>query len=235
MKIEILFPEISNLYGEKGHIEFFERLFENVEFVNTLLSDKPRFIEEKIDLVFLGPLSEKNQEKIISKLLIYRNEIKDKIEKGQHFFCTGNALEVFGEKILNEDGTEIKCLEIFPYYAKRQMMDRLNSLYLGKFEDIEVVGFKTQFTQCYVTEENFPYLFKTIRGLSMSKDDLSEGIHYKNFIGTYLIGPFLILNPLFVKKWASTFNEGFKIPFYDSLMEAFKIRLEEFKDSKTTL
>ncbi len=233
MKIEILYKEIATLFGESGHIELFKSIFKDADFLYTDLLDKPRFLEETIDLVFLGPMSEKNQEAVIKELLPYKNEIKNKIEAGQHFLCTGNAMEVFGEKIIDDD-KEIETLHIFPYYAKRQMKKRLNCIYLGTHDDIEIIGFKSQFTQCYATGD-IKHLANTTRGFGLNEEMTGEGIIYKNFIGTYLIGPLLISNPLLTKKWLTRFDGNYVITEFETLKEAYDIRLQEFKNPKTTL
>ncbi len=234
MKIEILYHDIANLYGEKGHIDFLKNVFKKADFIYTSLVDKPKFLTEEVKLVLLGPMSEKNQEKAIEKLMVYREKILNQLNSGQHFLCTGNALEIFGEKIVNEDETEIQALNIFPYYSKRQMMNRLNCIYLGMYEDIKVLGFKTQFTQCYPTGELQEFL-GTKRGFGLNKQTSKEGIVYNNFIGTYLIGPLLILNPLFTDRWLSKFGVEYKINNFDVLKEAYEIRLKEFEDKNTTL
>ncbi len=233
MKVEILYKEIANLFGESGNIEILRKIFYDADFIYTNLLEQPKFTKEDIDLVFLGAMSEKNQEAVIHELTKYKKEIRERIEHGQHVLCTGNALEVFGEKIIQDSGEEISALGIFPYYAKRQMMDRLNCIYVGSYNDLDVIGFKTQFTQCYPTEK-INYLLTTKRGFGMNKNECGEGIVYKNFIGTYLVGPLLVSNPKFTAEWLKRFEKKYKVPYYDTLLEAYEIRLAEFNNPKTT-
>ncbi|MFM1534251.1 hypothetical protein [Helcococcus ovis] len=236
MKIEVLYPDIANLFGEMGHIDFIRNIFPYAQLVKTHITEKPRFLTEKIDLIYLGPMAEKYQEQIIEKWLPYKAKINEKIEEGNIFLFIGNAMEVLFEYIEKDNGEKINGLGIFSYYAKRQMMSRINSLYHGKYKnDIEIIGFKTQFTYAHPIKANVPYLFETIRGLGMDKETKNEGIHYKNFYGTYLIGPLLIMNPDFTIDFMKNFVENPKLEYYKEMKEAFNIRLEEFKDSKTTL
>lgn len=237
MRIEILYPDIANLYGEKGHMDFFSKIFPKAEIVETHITEEPRFINENIDLVYLGTMAEKYQEQIINAWKPIKEKIKDSIESGKHFLFIGNAMEVLGEYIEKDNGDKIEGLGIFPMYSKRQMMKRINCLYLGTYEkDTTVLGFKTQFTFTYLKDDSFPFLFETERGYGMNPEVKGEGIHYKNFIATYLIGPLLISNPDFTRKFMAMFNESAPdVPFYEELKEAFNIRLEEFKNPKTTL
>ena len=98
-----------------------------------------------------------------------------------------------------------------------------------------MVGFKTQFTFAHRTNGEVAYLFENIRGYGMDKESVGEGIHYKNFMGTYLIGPLLIMNPDFTLDFMKNFVENPKLKYYAEMKEAFNIRVKEFKDKKTTL
>ena len=43
-------------------------------------------------------------------------------------------VEILGNYIEKDDGSKIEALGILNFYAKRQMMNRVNSLILGEFE-----------------------------------------------------------------------------------------------------
>lgn len=236
MKIEILYPDIANLFGEIGHVEFITGLFDNSQIIRTHITEKPKFLDEDIDLVYMGPMAEKYQLQIIEKWLPLKNEIKNKIESGTHFLFIGNAMEVLYEYIEDDNGNKTYGLGIFPYCAKQQMMDRINSIYHGKYKDLEVVGFKTQFTFAHkIKSKEVDYLFENIKGYGMDKEAKGEGIHYKNFMGTYIIGPLLIMNPDFTLEFMKNFVKNPRLEFYDEMKEAFDIRVKEFKNPSTTL
>lgn len=235
MKIELLYPDIANLFGEIGHFEFICSIFPDAKVIKTHITEKPKFIDEDIDLIYLGPMAEKYQINIIDRWLPIKDKIKKSIEDGKYFLFIGNAMEVLYEYIEDDNGNKINGLGIFPYYAKQQMMNRINSLYHGVYKNkIEVLGFKTQFTFAHALGE-VPYLFENIRGYGMDEEAKGEGIHYKNFFGTYLIGPLLIMNPDFTLEFMKNFIKKPSLKFYDEMKQAFDIRLKEFKDPKTTL
>lgn len=58
----------------------------------------------------MGAMTERTQEKVIKKLMPYKEKINELIEKGVVFLCTGNALEIFGKYIENEDRSKIDAL-----------------------------------------------------------------------------------------------------------------------------
>ncbi len=54
MKIEVLFPEICNLYGDLQNIMYLKQCIENVEIINTSLNQEPYFVKEDVSLIYLG-------------------------------------------------------------------------------------------------------------------------------------------------------------------------------------
>ena len=231
MRIEVLFPEICNLYGELTNVEYLVK--SGAESVNTRLKERPKFIDGGIDLVYMGAMTERSQELAIKSLLPYRDEINDAILRGTAFFITGNAPEIFGSEIQNEDGSSIACLGIFDTVAKRRMMNRYNAIYLGTFGDMEIVGYKSQFTHTY-GGESVSTLFETVRGDGRHPGVSGEGIRLNNFMATYLIGPFLVINPPFAKYLMELCGVSEpELAFEDEAMAVYQKRLKEFKDPKT--
>lgn len=229
LKIEILFPEFCNLYGDISNMKYLKKCLPNANFIETAFDEEPTFIKEKVNFIYLGPMTESMQEKVITKLRPYKERIKELIEENIIFLVTGNAIEIFGEYIENEDGSRIEALGIFNIYAKRDMLHRHNSTFIGKWEDIEIVGFKSQFTFGYGdNKEN--YFAEVEKGIGINKESNLEGIQKNNFIATYLIGPILILNPYFTKKLIQKIGiEEPKIAFEEDAIEAYNQRLEEFR------
>lgn len=228
MRIEILFPEFCNLFGDMYNMKYLKKCMPDAEFIETALDEVPTFVNEDVNLIYLGPMTEKTQEKVITKLLPYKDRIEELIEKNVVFLFTGNAVEVLGKYIENEDGTRIDGLGIFDVYAKRDMMHRHNSYMIGKYEDIEVVGFKSQFTMMYGDNSN-SYFLDVERGIGINKESKLEGIKKNNFIGTYVIGPILILNPLFTKKLMKMMGKEKDVALEDDVMAAYEARLKELK------
>ena len=229
IKIEVLFPEVCNLYGDMFNIKYLEKCIDEVECIKTALTDTPSFVSEDVNMIYMAPMPESIQELAIKKLEPYKERIKELIDKKVVFLLVGNAVEVFGKYIENEDGSKIEALGLLDLYAKRDMMHRHNSIFLGKYEDIEIVGFKSQFTMTYGDNEN-NYFVEAEKGIGLNKESKLEGIKQNNFIGTYLIGPILILNPLFTKKLIQMLGvEKPTIAFEKETMEAYEQRLEEFK------
>lgn len=232
MIIESIFPEFCNLFSDSSNMKYLKQCLPEATFVDTEYTSEPLFLSQKVDLVYMGGMTEHTQELVAKKLMPYKEKIKACIESGVPFLITSNAIEIFGKYIENEDGSKIEMLGIFDFYSKRDMMHRFNGLVKGKFNGLDIVGFKSQFTLAYSNEKDKNFIHVE-RGVGMNKNDDNEGIHTHNFFGTYLIGPFLCINPLFTKYLMELMGvENPTLAFEDVAMAAYKKRLEEFSNPK---
>ena len=230
MKIEILFPEFCNLFGDTYNMIYLEKTLPQAEFIRTPIGGTVRFTEEKIDLVYMGPMTERMQARVIERLRPLKEKICAAIESGTVFLFTGNALEVFGDYIETEDGGRIECLGLYRLFAKRDMMHRHNSDFEGTFEGETVMGFKTQFTMAYTPDESLG-LFKKTKGVGLNPKAAWEGIRLHNFFGTYLVGPILVMNPPFTKYLLRLSGAGdVPLAFEKENMEAYAQRKKDFAE-----
>ena len=235
-RIEFLFPEVANLYGDPFNITYLKNSMKNVEIIETSLTDEPKFAKEDIDMIYLGSMSETTQEMVIEKLKPYTARIQELIEKNVIFLLTGNSFEVFEKYIENEDGTKIEGLGIIDAYAKRTMFNRYNTLFLGKLndnEEMKIMGYKATFSFSY-GDNSKNYAFKSIKGCGINKESTLEGIRINNFIGTYLIGPLLVVNPDFTKYLINLMGEeNPELQYEEEAIKCYKKRLEEFEREGT--
>lgn len=198
MKIEILFPEAANLFGDCWNHRYLKECLPEAEFVYTAFDDAPAFANDDVQLVYMGAMTESAQERAIQKLMPYRERIEQLVQNGTVFLMTSNAGEVFCDHIENEDGSRVEGLKIFDLYAKRDMMHRHNSTVLCDFEGMKLVGFKAEFSQLY--GDNSANSFATVSfGTGINATSKLEGVRINNFFSTAIVGPFLLMNPDFVK------------------------------------
>ena len=229
MRIEILFPEMANLFGDLSNMDYLKLCLPEAEFVETPFTGEPLFTREPVDLVYLGPMTERGQERVIEKFRPLRFQIQEQIKKGTPFLFTGNALEILGERIEDGEGGQVEGLGLFPLVARRDMLHRHNSTFLGTFEGDPVMGFKSQFTMAFPGDSSLG-LFLVDRGVGLNKKCPFEGIRSHNFFGTYLLGPLLILNPPFTRYLLRTMGaEDANLALEAEVEAAYQKRLEDFK------
>ena len=229
MKIEVLYPEICCLFGDKANMRYFEMCLPEAEFVKTPVSEMPLFLTEDVDMVYLGSCSESNQEKILSRLMGKQERIKELLDKGVIFLMTGNSFEIMGNYIKKPDGEKIPALGIVDFYAERTIPKRNNSLFLGKFNGMEIVGCTSRFSHSYGISEDASFIDVT-KGYGSYVGAKKEGVKYKNLFGTYLLGPFLIQNPDFTKYLMGLLGvEEPRLAFEEEAFKAYEVRCEEYK------
>ena len=68
IRIEVLFPEIANLYGDLENIEYLKKSYPEVEVVETHLTGEPEFMKETPSLIYMGTLTENGQRLAVEKL-----------------------------------------------------------------------------------------------------------------------------------------------------------------------
>lgn len=229
MKIEILFPHNCNLFGDLSNMHYLQKCLPQAQFVETGLDDEPLFVREKVDMIYLGPMTERSQELVLEKLRPYKDRLWELMGQNTVFLFTGNALELMGEYIVKDDGSRISCLGIFPLYAKRDMMHRHNSIFLGTFEGQPVMGFKSQFTMAYPKSKGLG-LFPVEKGVGLNKKCPFEGVRHGNFFGTYLLGPVLLLNPPFTKYLLKCLGaQDTSLALEKEVQAAYEKRLDDFR------
>ena len=228
MKIEVLFPEFANLFGDCWNHRYLKECLPEAEFIETAFSDTPAFVNDDVQLVYMGAMTERGQERVIERLMPYRDRIKELVDGGTVFLMTANAGEVFCDYIENEDGSRVEGLGIFHLHAKRDMMHRHNSTVLGTFEDMKIVGFKAEFSQLF--GENESCFAEMSYGSGMNAKSKLEGVRINNFFSTAIVGPFLLMNPLFVKYLMELLGiENPTLKHEEIIMAAYEKRLADIE------
>ena len=184
MKIAYLYYDFLNLYGESGNIKIIDNIlkYNKIKHEILYLSLDNELDFASYDLVYIGSGTEENQKIALKHLMNYQEDIKKYIENNKFMFVTGNSVDMFGKKII--DDKEYAGLGVFDYTVTRGKR-KMEEVYLDS--DItkhKILGFINN--NSYIDEVNFP-LFK------------NEGVKYNNFYATYILGPILVRNPDFVK------------------------------------
>ncbi len=232
MVVEILFQEVCGLYGDSQNPTYLQATLPEVEFVYTSLTDTPYFVNNKPDLIYIGCMSESTQRRVISALTPYKERIETLIDDGVIFLATGNAGEIFAKKIhYVTEKIEVEGLGIFDLTVKTNLFNRYNGKVLAKYEDKEIVGFRSQFSFLYGDNSNC-FFVKCLRGIGINPKSNLEGMRKNNLICTQMLGPILPLNPLFCEYLLNLCDCTAPAAHREAAMDAYQQRLLEFHDPK---
>lgn len=191
-----LYYDILNLYGESGNVKsiknYIEKMGIDVKIKFTTLEDKINLND--VDILYIGTGTEENQKLVINHLNKYKKEIKMYIENSGYVIATGNSIELFGKYILDKNNKKYKTLNIFNYISEEEPFRLVDeALFKCDFIDKYILGFTNRNSVIKNIESN--HLFEVKKGIGSYPKAKYEGYQYKNFYGTYLIGPLLIRNP----------------------------------------
>ncbi len=235
MKIEILYPQLCCLYGDKGNTLFLQKAFPDAEFIYTQLNDRPAFLDGDVDLCCMYSMSEQNQEWILSRMMQWKDEIISALSGNTVFLLLGNAMELFGSYIQREDGSKVECLDAFEIHSVRHAPNRFNTLIQAEFQNMTLLGYTSRFSDTFgITHEIA--MCNVVIGSGSDPTTKLEGIYTGNVIATYLLGPILVANPDF-SKWLfqKLGREDIPLPFEDDLYRAYETRRKEFQRSDLEL
>ncbi len=235
MKLEYLYPELGNLFGDGANIRYLRKCLPEAEYIETHLPDAPAFAtDQDVRFVYCGPMTERGQRMALPALRPYTDALERRIDDGCCFLFTGNSLELVGQSILTADDT-LEGLKLFAFISRQDLNKRYNSLFLGKSDGLEITAFNSRFSHSH-PEGSIEGFATVIRGIGLEEGCAFEGVRRSNFLGTYLLGPLLVLNPLLTKSLLKTLGAGNTEPiFFREAMEAYEKRLAEFKDKRRKL
>ena len=228
MIIEILYPEICCLYGDKGNTLFLKQCLPNAQFIETHFNETPHFVSHHVDLCYIGSMSEKKQEMVINQLKPYTEVMKDLIDtKKTLFLCTGPSIEIFGDYI-KYNNRQIDGLKLFDFYTNNVAPKRYSTLLQVEFENLNLIGYSSRFSFIYPNNSISP-LGNVKIGFGHHLESKIEGIHIGSFIGTYLLGPILVSNPDFTLWLFDQLNiKVEKLPFEEQIRQAYDLKCHEF-------
>lgn len=238
IKVLHLYPKALDLYGDSANLKAIDfalkKMGGKLSVTECELWDEMPNLDE-FDMVYIGHGKVKNLVPVAEKIVKYKDQIVDAIEGGKLFFVTGNARELFGNSFENAEKKEIPALGLFPYKAKETgeviVSDEIGTVTFGE-NTFTTYGFINR-TAHLVGCETEPF-FKLSRGISDGEEKRGqEGTHYKNFFGTWQVGPLLVRNPLLLKEFLKLLLGSDFVDFDTALEEkALEATLEEFNHTK---
>ena len=123
MTIEVLYPELCQLFGDSANVRYLRQCLPGAQFVFTDNRSEPLFVRQKVDLLYIGSMSESAQMLAVSRLRPYIPQLRALIDDGVAVLVTGNAIELFGQAIEDVSGSHEEMLGMYRFITRRE--DRL--------------------------------------------------------------------------------------------------------------
>ena len=198
MKIKILhlYPDLLNLYGDKGNIECMRSrlMWRGIDAeVVTYTCEDTGFDLSDIDIVFIGGGSDREQKIVCSRLLEHKDALKSYVEDGGSLVAVCGGYQLLGKyyKLQDETIEGLGLLDIYTEQGKKRLIG--NIVLEADFIDEKIVGFENHGGRTYIGEHT--PLGRVAYGYGNDEKSGAEGVIYKNIVATYLHGPLLPKNP----------------------------------------
>lgn len=197
MKLTIghLYPDLLNLYGDRGNIQCLRKRLEwrgiEAEILPFLSGERIDF--SKLDIVLLGGGSDREQELVCEFLREIRGNFKQYVEQDGVVLAVCGGYQLLG-KYYKTDKKMIEGLGILDITTEWEPERLIRNIVLQTpLSDTPVVGFENHGGRTCIGGHT-PF-GKVLYGLGNTGKSGYEGVLYKNIIGTYLHGPLLPKNP----------------------------------------
>ena len=186
INIAHLYPELLNLYGDKGNILTLERRL-NLRGIDCNI--KEYAIEEEIDfentdIIILGGGGEREIKAVKEALLKQTESFKKYIENSGCILAICEGFEILGKDNLN-------IIDISVQKAKKRTADDI--VIKSTIISSTIVGFENHKNNIDI--KNYTPLGEVKYGIGNNPESGYEGMIYKNLICTNIYGPILPKNP----------------------------------------
>lgn len=205
LRICHMYPDLLNLYGDRGNVLSLIRRAElrgiKVKLVPVSIGDE--FDQNDFDIVFLGGGQDAEQNVIRKDFVEVKGpKVKEAIENGMVFLCICGGYQMLGNYYQEHDGTKIECLGAIDVYTVgedvRYIQDTTYEADFLKEEGVEgsgiLYGFENHSGRTYLGPTVKP-MAKVLEGAGNNGKDGFEGAIYNNVYCTYSHGSFLPKNP----------------------------------------
>lgn len=202
LKICHLYPDVLNLYGDRGNILCMRRRL-SWRGIDCSVTELPLGVQDDLtgyDLFFIGGGQDFEQTVLLGDLNAGRKEnIRAAAEDGKAFLCICGGYQLLGTGYRTADGQMCEYTGILDFTTEGSP-DRMIGNYAFRLGAESgggvVVGFENHGGRTRLGPGVTP-LGTVLKGFGNNGQDGTEGVRYKNIYGTYSHGPVLPKNPHF--------------------------------------
>lgn len=199
IRIAHLYPDMLNLYGDRGNIiALTERMkARGIDVITDAVTMGKSFNADDYDILFIGGGQDFEQDVLLSDLKKGKDvQISKAIQNGTVMLAICGGYQMLGKYYKTYDGKILEYMGALDFYTEGKEERMIGNYAFRTKEGIEIVGFENHSGRTYLGKGVEP-LGKVIKGYGNNGEDSTEGVRYKNTFGTYSHGPVLPKNPDF--------------------------------------
>ena len=196
IKILHLYPDLMNLYGDWGNVAVLERwlVYRGCEVVVDKKSVGDDIDFGSYDFLYIGSGTERSQLACMRDLVRYKDVLVERIDADVPILATGNSHELFGQVVTDSVGVRHEMIGLLDFETV-QLGTRVTGdcLCACSFLSDKIIGFINRAGGEQKGDIVRPFSVFPREGAGYTAG--TEGIRYKNLLGTYMTGPVLVRNP----------------------------------------
>ena len=199
LKICHLYPDVLNLYGDRGNVICMEKRLQwrGIDVVTTGISIGQPLKASQYDLLFIGGGQDFEQEVLLPDLASGKTaELKAAVEDGVPVLAICGGYQMLGSYYKTWDGHQCDFTGILDLYTEGAR-ERMIGNYMFACDElgVNVVGFENHSGKTYLGSSVKP-MGRVLSGFGNNGQDKTEGARYKNVFATYSHGCLLPKNPV---------------------------------------
>ena len=195
-----MYPDVLNLYGDRGNILTLRRRLE-WRGVGASVTELPIGAQSDLtafDLIFIGGGQDFEQETLLDDLHRGKDvSLKSAIDDGVAVLAICGGYQMLGNYYETHDGQRcdfIGAIDLYTVGGERRMIGNYLFQCGAESGGSTVVGFENHSGRTYLGS-GVKALGKVLAGYGNNGEDGTEGVRFKNVFGTYSHGPLLPKNP----------------------------------------
>lgn len=205
MKLTIahLYPELLNIYGDKGNVlAFINRCnWRGIETELHEINPGDDIDSSLYDFYFIGGGQDQQQIMVADELQRQKTNLAKAVDENAVFLAICGGYQLFGHYYKPHDGDEIPGISLMDAYTVAGNTRFIGNVTINTIFTVDehyktLVGFENHSGLTYLGESVKPLGIVKIGNGNNGKDK-TEGAVYKNIFGTYLHGSLLPKNPHF--------------------------------------
>lgn len=199
IKIAHLYPDMLNLYGDRGNIIVLkERMIaRGIDVSVDNITMGKSFNADDYDMLFIGGGQDFEQDVLLDDLKKGKDvQINKAVHSGKVMLAICGGYQMLGKYYETYDGKKLEYLGALDFYTQGREERMIGNYAFKTKEGIEIVGFENHSGRTHLGSDVEP-LGKMIKGYGNNGEDGTEGVRYKNTFGTYSHGPILPKNSEF--------------------------------------
>lgn len=199
LKICHLYPDVLNLYGDRGNILCMEKRLQwrGIDVVTTGVGLGDKLNAADFDLFMIGGSHDFDQDNIRTDLADGKaGEIIAAIEDGKTFLAIDGGFQMLGRYYQTPEGEKREYIGALDVYTVGGKVRKTGNYVFSVDElpGITVVGFENHAARTYLGD-SAKSLGRIISGFGNNGEDGTEGARYKNVFASYGHGCLLPKNP----------------------------------------